>query len=128
MYSWNNLCWFGSLYGYINEVKEVCETAVTLEPKNILNRRSRGIYKALIGDIQGAILDFQFFVDAIKNNHLQLQQLLIKAQPKKDHSFAMQLQEQHWLDILQQGKNPFTSEEIEKLKKLKFGFKKDLTD
>lgn len=122
---WNNLCWFGSLYGYINEVKEVCETAVTLEPKNIWNRRSRGIYKALIGDIQGAILDFQFFVDAIQNNNIKLQQQL-NTKPKKDNPFTMQLQEQRWLEILQQGKNPFTSEEIEKLKKLKFGeFKPD---
>jgi tetratricopeptide (TPR) repeat protein len=114
--SWNSLCWYGSVYGYFNEVKEACETAVTLEPENRWNRRARGLNKALIGDTQGAILDFQFFVDATKNNNSKLHQQL-NAKPKKDNPFTMQLQEQRWLDILQQGKNPFTSEEIEKLKK-----------
>src|SRR5207237_9728450 len=51
----NNLCWWGSLWGHPAEVMEACETAVALEPENGKFRDSRGLARALTGNIAGAI-------------------------------------------------------------------------
>src|SRR5437868_15137635 len=75
---------------------EACETAVALEPENGKFRDSRGLARALTGNIAGAIEDFQAFVDWTDNEEQKLQR-------------------QHWIDALRTGENPFTEEEIESL-------------
>jgi hypothetical protein len=75
---------------------DACETAVALEPKNGIFRDSRGLARALTGNIAGAIEDFQAFVDWTDNEQKRLQR-------------------QRWLDALRAGENPFTQEEIERL-------------
>jgi tetratricopeptide (TPR) repeat protein len=92
----NNLCWWGSLWGHAADVMDACETAVALEPKNGIFRDSRGLARALTGNIAGAIEDFQAFVDWTDNEQKRLQR-------------------QRWLDALRAGENPFTQEEIERL-------------
>lgn len=74
-----------------------CENAVALNPENVGIRDSRGLARALNGDIAGAIGDFQAFVDFWADND--------------EKTF----QRQRWIDALRAGENPFTPEEIETL-------------
>jgi tetratricopeptide (TPR) repeat protein len=96
--SWNTLCRNGSLHGQAAEVMKACENAVMLAPKNGEFRDSRAIARALTGNKQGAIKDFQAYIKWTGSDE----------EEKK--------QRQVWIDALKVGKNPFTSEEIEKLK------------
>jgi tetratricopeptide (TPR) repeat protein len=97
--SWETLCWFGSLWGYARDVMNACEQAVMLAPEDNGIRDSRGLARALTGNIDGAIADFQAFVDLTPNME------------KKSRR-------QRWIDTLRAGKNPFTPEELETLRKL----------
>jgi hypothetical protein len=97
--SWETLCWFGSLWGDARDVMKACEQAVMLAPEDYGIRDSRGLARALTGNIDGAIADFQAFVDLTPNME------------KKSRR-------QRWIDTLRAGKNPFTPEEIETLRKL----------
>jgi regulator of sirC expression with transglutaminase-like and TPR domain len=74
-----------------------CEKAVVLAPKDGEFRDSRGIARALTEDKQGAIEDFQAFIQSTDWDESKKQRL-------------------GWIDALKAGKNPFTQEEIEKLK------------
>jgi hypothetical protein len=65
--------------------------------KDGIYKNSCGIAKALTGDKPGAIEDFQAFI-------------------KSTDSDEKKKQRQGWIDALKAGKNPFTQEEIEKLK------------
>ena len=91
---WNSLCWQGSIRQLATQVIFACEKAVKLSPKNGDFLDSRGLAKALIGDTQGAIEDFQAFVDWTDN------------QEKK-------VQRQEWIKALRAGENPFTDEVLE---------------
>ncbi|WP_026098035.1 WD40 domain-containing protein [Kamptonema formosum] len=96
--SWNSLCREGSLHRHAAEVMYACEKAVALAPENGDIRDSRGIARALTGNTQGAIEDFQAFI-------------------KSTEDVEAKLQRQGWVDALEAGKNPFTDEEIERLLK-----------
>jgi len=93
----NEACWWGSLYGYAAELPKICELAVTLDPKNADYRDSRGLIRALTGNIKGAIEDFQYYVDRA-----------VDEDKKK--------QRQGWINALLGGRNPFTAEELKKLR------------
>ncbi|MBR8834406.1 MAG: AAA-like domain-containing protein [Stigonema ocellatum SAG 48.90 = DSM 106950] len=97
-YSWNSLCWQGSLLGYAADVMYACEKAVVLAPSDRNIRDSRGLARALTGNTNGAIEDFQAFIAQTKDKE------------KKS-------QRQHWIDALRAGKKPFTDEELKKLEK-----------
>ncbi|MFW5765948.1 MAG: WD40 repeat domain-containing protein, partial [Coleofasciculus sp.] len=97
--SWNTLCWFGSLHKEVATVMDACEKAVALAPENGNFRNSRGIARALTGDNQGAIEDFQASIEWADS---QIYEEQIK-------------QRQGWIDALKAGKNPFTPEELENL-------------
>ena len=94
---WNLLCWNGSLQGYAANVLDACETAVNLAPESGNIRDSRGLARALTGDFEGAIEDFQAFVDWTFND-------------------GEKAQRQHWIESLHAGENPFTPEELEHLR------------
>jgi tetratricopeptide (TPR) repeat protein len=96
--SWNNLCWYGSVWGHASEVMHACEQAVAMDSANGYFRDSRGVARALIGDFAGAIEDFQVFIKGTKDKQAQLRR-------------------QQWIEILKAGKNPFTPEELERLRK-----------
>ncbi|BBD63699.1 WD-40 repeat-containing protein [Nostoc commune NIES-4072] len=95
--SWNTLCWDGSLQKQAADVLPACEKAVTLAPEDSNNRDSRGLARALIGNTQGAIEDFEAYI----------------AQTKDKDSKA---QRQRWVKDLRAGKNPFTEAELKKLR------------
>ncbi len=93
----NGLCWYGSLWGHAAEVMAACEQAVALAPDHGDIRDSRGLARALTGDVAGAIDDFEAFVAWTGN----------------DRSRA---QRQGWIDALRAGQNPFTPELLERLR------------
>ncbi|MEO1067611.1 MAG: tetratricopeptide repeat protein [Cyanobacteria bacterium J06638_6] len=74
-----------------------CEKAVALAPEHGGIIDSRGLARALTGDTQGAIADFQAFVEWTNNEDSKAQR-------------------QEWIEALKQGENPFTPELLEDLR------------
>jgi len=63
---WNALCWRGATWNQATLVLDACETAVKLAPNDGGIRDSRGLARALTGDIPGTIEDFEFAVERAK--------------------------------------------------------------
>ncbi|MGI2906587.1 AAA-like domain-containing protein [Tolypothrix sp. VBCCA 56010] len=96
--SWNSLCWYGSLRGHAQDVvKDACEKAVSLAPTDGDILDSRGLARALTGDTKGAIKDFEVYI-------------------KLTEDVEGKAQRQNWVKDLRAGKNPFTQEELNKLR------------
>ncbi|MEL4894905.1 tetratricopeptide repeat protein [Crocosphaera sp. Alani8] len=75
-----------------------CNNAETLAPNDLNIKDSRGLVRALTGDNKGAIEDFQAFIQGTNNR---------EAEERR----------QSWINDLENNQNPFTSEELDKLKK-----------
>jgi tetratricopeptide (TPR) repeat protein len=61
---WDNLCWYGALYGQAGRVADgACEVAIALADVDIF-RRSRGLARARAGDVEGAIADLQVYMSS----------------------------------------------------------------
>jgi len=99
--SWNTLCWWGSLYGYASEVMYVCEFGVAMAPEDGGIRDSRGLARALTGDVDGAIQDFQFFVEWVGGDSGR------QAQVDRRRG---------WIAYLKIDVNPFDAQTLEELK------------
>ncbi len=100
----NSLCWYGTVEGHAREVISACEQAVAgveQQPANDKDRMehignyrdSRGVARALMGNMAGAIEDFQFFAQNTKNPDYKQQRL-------------------GWVAALKSGKNPFTNPDL----------------
>ena len=89
--TWNRLCREGSIQGYAENVLEACEKSVTLAPEEEEVIESRGVARALTGNIEGAINDFQLSIEWTDNDRDRLKR-------------------QEWIQSLKAGKNPFTPE------------------
>jgi tetratricopeptide (TPR) repeat protein len=107
----NHLCWNGSLGGVAEEVVDTCEQAVELasDQEKPFHIDSRGLNRALTGDIPGAIEDFQFFVDELQG-----------IEPG-DEEMASAIAEvvaprEAWIEALEAGENPFDEETLEELR------------
>ncbi|NES78123.1 MULTISPECIES: tetratricopeptide repeat protein [Okeania] len=74
-----------------------CEKAVELSPNDGGILDSRGLARVLTGDYQGAISDFQVFVDLVEDGEEKAKR-------------------QSWISALKKGENPITSEVLENLK------------
>jgi hypothetical protein len=105
-YSWNALCWFGSLWGKPAEVMTACNKAVQVASESdpvylAASRDSRGIARALTGDFCGAIEDFQFYVEWYR-----------------DDSFRQDQVDQRgdWIAELEKGRNPLDEETLAALR------------
>jgi hypothetical protein len=86
------VCWYGSLDGRPRDVLPACERAVTLAPDDGSVRDSRGVARALTGDLVGAIDDFTAFV----------------AWAHQDATRATQAaRRDEWIAALRGGRNPF---------------------
>ncbi|MGV0027405.1 WD40 domain-containing protein [Phormidesmis priestleyi] len=96
--SWDDLCWYGSLYGHAAQVMDACEKAVAFSPPAEVgyHRDSRGLARAMVGDRMGAIADFEAYVAWTKDP-------------------SNQTRRKRWIAALRKGKNPFTPKEIESL-------------
>ncbi len=95
---WNALCWTGSRTEHAAEVLPACERAVVLADGMWIRwaRDSRGLARALTGDLPGAIEDFEAYVAATSNDERRSQR-------------------QGWIDALRRGENPFTPEVLRAL-------------
>jgi WD40 repeat protein/energy-coupling factor transporter ATP-binding protein EcfA2 len=100
--AWYTLCRVGSKEGYSAKVMEACNKAVELAPDRKLYRIGRGVTRAVTGNLQGAIADFQFFVERLDDS---------ENKPKERKQQVL-----GWLETLRQGKNPFRPEEIKRLR------------
>jgi tetratricopeptide (TPR) repeat protein len=96
-WDWNRICWYGSLNKQAEKVMFACENAVKLAPKDEDIINSRGLARALTGDFEGAIKDFEKFVEWTNN--------------EKDKA-----QRKGWIESLKKGENPFTDEVLEGLR------------
>ena len=94
----NSTCWTGSLSGQAEKYLPTCDRAVTLSEGNPLIRDSRGLARALTGDIPGAIEDFQAFINS------------------PDAPDALKVKREAWIRSLQSGENPFTPQVLEGLR------------
>ncbi|MCL2929233.1 MAG: hypothetical protein MGG37_14995 [Trichodesmium sp. MAG_R01] len=95
--NWGELCWFGSLNNQAQDVMFACEKAVQLKPNDGKIRNYRGLARALTGNYQGAVEDFQVLVESIKD---------------EDEKAKLE----GWIETLKKGENPFNSEVLEELK------------
>ncbi|MBD2210977.1 tetratricopeptide repeat protein [Nostoc linckia FACHB-104] len=93
--SWNHLCWQGSLHKQAADVMFACNQAVKLAPKGYI-RDSRGLARALTGDYQGAIADFEAYIAQTDDKDKKAQR-------------------QSWVKDLKAGKNPITDDVLKRL-------------
>jgi hypothetical protein len=99
---WNFLCWYGSLWEKANNVADACQTAISLAPTNGGIHDSRGVNRALRGDVAGAIEDFQFYIAWLQENGLY-------------EAGGGDLR-QGWIELLQAGQNPFDAATLTQLR------------
>ena len=95
--NWGELCWFGSLNNQAQDVMFACEKAVKLKPNDRKTRNYQDLARALTGNYQGAVEDFQVLVESIKD---------------EDEKAKLE----GWIETLKKGENPFNSEVLEELK------------
>lgn len=100
---WNSLCWVASLNRLAPRVMDACEYAVALSPNDIGNLDTRGVARAMAGNYQAAIQDFQAFVDRWEGDFSHDTEL-IKGQRRK------------WITELKGGRNPFTDKVLMELR------------
>jgi tetratricopeptide (TPR) repeat protein len=58
----NELCWAAVKHNYAKQALEVCDAAVQSDADSWMARDSRGVARVLVGDTNGAIGDFEFYV------------------------------------------------------------------
>ena len=92
---WRTLCWNGSVRGHAAEVLEACERMVELTPYGGA-QDVRGLARALTGDVEGAVADFEAFI----------------AWTESDPDRTLR---QEWIEALRRGEDPFTPELLESL-------------
>ncbi len=93
----NNLCWVGTLSIDPPDVIDVCDKAVELaeESEMGLMQDSRGVARVLTGDYDGAIADFQAYIEWLKASN--------RYEPGAQGREA-------WIEMLEQGQNPLDDE------------------
>jgi acetyl esterase/lipase len=96
---WDTLCRQGGLWQHAAAVRPACERAVTLMPTTPWIRDSRAIVRAMLGDFAGAMADLEFVLETIP-----------PGRPQRD-------ERQVWLAELRAGRNPFTPEVLERLRR-----------
>lgn len=95
--SWDELCWWGSLWQHGADVMFACNNAVAALGSGS-NRDSRGIARAETGDFAGAADDFEAYVAELSESEERSQRLA-------------------WIEALRAGRNPFTPKVLEALRR-----------
>jgi tetratricopeptide (TPR) repeat protein len=88
---YNDICWYGSLYDAASQVLTACDNAVELSPDNGWFFDSRGLARVLTGDYDGAIEDFNIFIESYAGD------------PDYEGSSSIR---QSWINTLELGENP----------------------
>jgi dipeptidyl aminopeptidase/acylaminoacyl peptidase len=108
--SWATLCWNGSIYNSAKDVIFACDNAIKLEPDSNYYLQRRAIAKAIAGQNDEAIGDFEGYLKQIYNR--KLKSLLFVIEGANYLSFGDK-EVQGWLEELKAGKNPITEEKLE---------------
>ena len=95
---WNMVCWTGTIHGKPSLVEQSCEEATAADPTDTNAIDSRAINRAALGNLEGALLDFQVVV---QNDNT----------PRED----IRLRER-WIRTLERGENPITPQVLERLR------------
>jgi tetratricopeptide (TPR) repeat protein len=95
------LCWYGSLWGYAEDVLSACNRAVELAPENAAIVDSRGLARALTGDYAGAIEDFTVYVEYLEKTG--------------EYEYHKNLRI-YWISELKSGRNPFNEATLMELR------------
>jgi acetyl esterase/lipase len=104
--SWYSLCKSGAIYGRAALVMDACDRAVALMPGHGRVHDGRGLARALTGDFQGAIADFEVLVS--------WEVFGIQGYPAV--SSATRQERAEWIEALRAGRNPFTAEVLDALR------------
>lgn len=101
--AWNALCWYGGLNRQAHAVLDACGNAVNRAPEDekAFYRDSRGLARALTGDMVGAREDFKAFTE-----WASAQSVLPEMIEERES----------WIQALSQGTNPFDSLTLERLR------------
>jgi TonB family protein len=94
---WWTLCWYGSIWDHAADFISTCDRLVALEPDDVRARDARGFARALTGDFQGAITDFEAVIVG-------------------STSPGQRAERSEWIQALQAGRNPVTPEVLEHLR------------
>ena len=97
--SLNELCWFGALWERAASVMFACELAVERSCGLPWIIDSRGLARALTGDSEGAIADFETFINSRDATRTDIDD------------------REDWIRALRAGENPLTSEVLERLRR-----------
>jgi tetratricopeptide (TPR) repeat protein len=111
-YPYNGICWASTLAGQAKNILSSCDKAIELAPDSSrdFHRGSRGLARAVSGNIEGAIEDFEAFLKWLDTNNLT------DANFSKPQVIA---ERQQWIKELREGKLPsevFTQEVLERLR------------
>lgn len=98
----SRICWDGSLAGFAGTVMSACELAVRAEPDRADFRDSRGLARALTGDLAGAAADFRAYAESDEG---------------RDATRRLRLP---WIAALEAGRNPFDEALLTRLRRLPF--------
>jgi murein DD-endopeptidase MepM/ murein hydrolase activator NlpD len=111
------LCWAGSLSGQAARVMDVCDLAVASEPAIGDMKRGRGLARALMGDLNGAVRDFEAYIDWLTQRPpLAWWQTRLDGLTWGESFEVHRSHAQTWLDALRAGQNPFTADVLEELR------------
>ena len=107
---WDLLCWVGALQNQATDILYASEKATHARPDSPNYRDTRGTVRALAGDLQGAIEDFESVLEQVGDNKRYLSLY-------RSVGFEDAQQRREWLEVLRLGENPFTPEVLETLRK-----------
>jgi hypothetical protein len=107
---WDLLCWAGALHNQADKVLNASEKATDLNPDCPIYRDTRGLVRALSGDLHGATEDFEFVVNALNGNRRY------RGRHRELGRGVHTQRRREWLEALRLWQSPFTSEVLELLK------------
>ncbi len=97
----DSICRAGATYGFARAVLASCDIAVQIDPENGRYRDSRGIARASLEDLNGAVEDFEFFVKWAEAMKIYAQDVA---------------QRKDWIEKLKSGQNPIDATTLETLR------------
>jgi len=91
--AWNDLCWFGVVYGHATEVLDACDRAVGAADQDLQGffADARGVARLATGDLRGAIDDFETF---------------LRWATDKEEMSGLAEQRRRWIAALRSSSNP----------------------
>ena len=103
---WDLLCWVGALHNQAKIILFASDKATHSNPDFPVYRDTRGLVRALTGDIQGAIADFESVMEQISDHS-------VFCSAYRFLGYGDAELRRKWLEALRLGVNPFTPEILE---------------